>query len=135
MSSRSELLTYLAQYSISIPPKNVKKTFGFLTFSGGTEWNTWVNHIPLTHFRSMVSFVVRCAIWVPFVQFKKHEKHPRRSVNFRKVTGFIQPATKINTPPWVFFTFFKLHKCYQIAQRTTFINLTSLALLYSYLIT
>ena len=30
---------------------------------------------------------------VPFVQFKKREKHPWRSVNFR-------------TPPWVFFTFF-----------------------------
>ena len=28
--------------------------------------------------------------------------------------------TKSNTPPWVFFTFFKLYKCYQIAQRTTF---------------
>ena len=27
--------------------------------------------------------------------------------------------TKINTPPWVFFTFFKLHKCYQIAQCIT----------------
>ena len=26
---------------------------------------------------------------------------------------------KINTPPWVFFTFFKLYKWYQIAQRTT----------------
>ena len=24
---------------------------------------------------------------------------------------------KINTPPWVFFTFFKLYKCDQIAQR------------------
>ena len=46
---------------------------------------------------------------VPFVQFKKHEKHPWRSVNF----------CKINTPPWVFFTFFKLYKWYQIAQRIT----------------
>ena len=27
--------------------------------------------------------------------------------------------TKINSPPWVFFTFFKLYKWYQIAQRTT----------------
>ena len=27
--------------------------------------------------------------------------------------------TKVNAPPWVFFTFFKLYKCYQIAQRTT----------------
>ena len=29
--------------------------------------------------------------------------------------------TKINTPPWVFFTFFKLYKWYQITQRTTII--------------
>ena len=33
---------------------------------------------------------------VPFVQFKKCEKHPWRRVNF---------STKINTLPWVFFTF------------------------------
>ena len=37
---------------------------------------------------------------VPFVQFKKREKHPWRSADFSN--------TKINTPPWVFFTFFKL---------------------------
>ena len=37
---------------------------------------------------------------VPFVQFKKREKHPRRSVNFNKVAG--------------------LYKWYQIAQRTTY---------------
>ena len=30
--------------------------------------------------------------------------------------------SKINTPPWVFFMFFKLYKWYQIAQRTTFVN-------------
>ena len=28
--------------------------------------------------------------------------------------------TKIDTPLWVFFTFFKLYKWYQIAQRTTY---------------
>ena len=28
--------------------------------------------------------------------------------------------TKINNPPWVFLTFFKLNKWYQIAQRITF---------------
>ena len=32
--------------------------------------------------------------------------------------------TKINTPPWVFFTFFKLYKWYQIAQRTTYYQLS-----------
>ena len=49
---------------------------------------------------------------VPFVPFKKHEKHLWRSVTF---------STKINTPAWVFLTFSKLYKWYQIAQRTTII--------------
>ena len=40
---------------------------------------------------------------VLFVQFKKREKHPRRSVNF---------SNFINTPPLVFLTFFKLDKWY-----------------------
>ena len=31
--------------------------------------------------------------------------------------------TKSNTPPSVFFTFFKLHKCYQMAQRSTNLSL------------
>ena len=44
---------------------------------------------------------------VIFIQFQKREKHPWR--NF----------TKINTPPWVFFKFLKLHKWYQIAQNIT----------------
>ena len=44
---------------------------------------------------------------VPFVQFKKCEKHP-----WRKACYF----TKSSTPPWVFFTFLKLYKWYQIAQ-------------------
>ena len=42
---------------------------------------------------------------VPFVQFKKREKHPWRSAN---------------TPPWVFFRFLKLYKWYQIAQWITY---------------
>ena len=36
---------------------------------------------------------------VPFVQFKKREKHPWRSVNFSKVAGDGCNFTKINTPP------------------------------------
>ena len=54
---------------------------------------------------------------VPFVQFKKREKHPWRSVNFSTCN-----FAKINTPPWVFFLFFKLYKCYQITQRITHAN-------------
>ena len=59
---------------------------------------------------------------VQFVQFKKREKHPWRSVNFSKLQASPCNFTKINTPPWVFFTFFKLYKWYQIAQHTTFVN-------------
>ena len=54
---------------------------------------------------------------VPFVQFKKSEQHPWRSVTFSEASNF----TKSNTPPWVFFTFFILYKWYQIAQRITFL--------------
>ena len=36
---------------------------------------------------------------VPFVQFKKREEHPWRSVNFSKVAGLAWP------PPWVFSRF------------------------------
>ena len=45
---------------------------------------------------------------VPFVQFKKRKKHPWRSV----VTFSLLLAcnlTKSSTPPWAFFTFFKLY--------------------------
>ena len=49
---------------------------------------------------------------VPFVQFKKREKHPWRSVTFSKVAG--------NIPLWVFFKFLKLYKRYQIAQNITY---------------
>ena len=54
---------------------------------------------------------------IPIVQFKKGEKQPSMSVTFSKVTVNF---TKSNTPPWVFSTFSKLHKWYQIAQRIIF---------------
>ena len=54
---------------------------------------------------------------VPFVRFKKRETHPWGSVTF---SGRMKPlkaaVNKSSTPLWVFFTFFKLYKWYQIAQ-------------------
>ena len=44
---------------------------------------------------------------IPFIQFKKREKHTERSDD---------TFTKIITPQWVFFTFITLHKWYQIMQ-------------------
>ena len=52
---------------------------------------------------------------VPSVQFKKREKQPLRSVSF----------SKVDTPPWLFFTFLKLYKWYQIAQRTTYLLISN----------
>ena len=56
---------------------------------------------------------MRCAIWYHLYTLK----------NVENTHGGVLLAcylTKSNTPPWVFFTFFKLYKWYQIAQRITF---------------
>ena len=50
-----------------------------------------------------------------FEQFKKREKHPRRSIPFSEVA-----AAAFDFPPWVFFMFFKLYKWYQIVQSVSF---------------
>ena len=60
--------------------------------------------------------------WKWFVQFKKRLKHPQRSLAFSKVAG------KSNTPPWGFFTFFKLYKWNEIVQALHIILLRSLFL-------
>ena len=61
---------------------------------------------------------MHCAIRYPLYNLKNVENTHEgvlRLVNCR-----LKPATKSNTPPWVFFTFFKLYKWYQIAQSDTF---------------
>ena len=47
------------------------------------------------------------------------EKYP-----FYKVAGFSLQLYQNQTPPWVFFTFFKLWKWYQTGQRVSFILVT-----------
>ena len=46
--------------------------------------------------------------------------HLYNSKNVKNIHGGVL-LLKSNTPPWVFFTFFKLYKWYQIAQRTTYL--------------
>ena len=46
--------------------------------------------------------------------------------NSKKVKNILPcNFTKSNTPPWVYFTFFKLYKWYQIAQRITCVMMTT----------
>ena len=63
--------------------------------------------------QKFVLCVVRCVIWC----------HLHNLKNVKNTHGGVlilaSNFTKINTPPWVFFTFFILYKWYQIAQRTT----------------
>ena len=51
---------------------------------------------------------MRCAIWY----------HLHNLKNVKNTHGEVL-IFKINTPPWVFFTFLKLCKWYEIAQRIT----------------
>ena len=48
--------------------------------------------------------------------FYSHDKHVMRC----SIWYYLYNFTKINTPPWVLFTFLKLYKWYQIAQRITY---------------
>ena len=51
---------------------------------------------------------------VLFVHFWESEKCPWRSLTFSKANACKFTKSKIS--PWMFFSFFKLCKCYQIAQ-------------------
>ena len=55
---------------------------------------------------------------VLFVQFKKREKHPWRSVTFSKVEAC--NFTQGHNPSMVFFMYFKLYKWYQIVQGVSY---------------
>ena len=54
---------------------------------------------------------------MPFTEFKKCEKYPWRSDTFSKV--ILKVTVKVTLFHGCFSRFFKLYKCYQIAQRIT----------------
>ena len=57
---------------------------------------------------------------VPFVQFKKRESTHGRVLVLVNLQASACSFTKSITLPWVFFTFFKLYKWYQIAQSVSY---------------
>ena len=61
-------------------------------------------------------YVMHYAIWYHLYNFKNSKNTNGGVLLLVK----LQAITKSNTPPWVFFTFFKLYKWYQIAQRITY---------------
>ena len=62
-----------------------------------------------------VNFYIAALLnWVQFVQFKKNVKNTDGGVLI--LVTYACNFTKSNTPPWVFFMFFKLYNWHQIAQ-------------------
>ena len=65
-------------------------------------------------------FAMRCAIWYHWYKLKNVKNTHGGLLILVKFQTKACNFTKIHTPSWVFFTFFKLYKWYQIVQRTTF---------------
>ena len=63
---------------------------------------------------------MRCAIWYHLYNLKNVENTHGGVLILVKLQAEACNFTKINTPPWLFFTFFKLYMRYQIAQRITY---------------
>ena len=63
---------------------------------------------------------MRCVIWYHLCNLKNAKNIHGGVLILVKLQAKVCNFIKINTPPWVFFTFFKLYKCYQIAQRITY---------------
>ena len=65
---------------------------------------------------------MHCAIWCHLYNLKNVKN------TYGEVLLLACNFTKSNTPPWVFFTFFKFRKWYQIAQSITYCDWDSSAL-------
>ena len=66
------------------------------------------------------SYVVRCAMWYHLHNLKNVKKTHGEVLILVKLQSSAWNFTKINIPPWIFFTFFKLCKWYQIKQRPSY---------------
>ena len=60
-----------------------------------------------------------CTIWHHLHNLKNVENTNGGELLLVKLQAQACNFTKSNIPPWVFFTFFNLYKWYQVAQRTT----------------
>ena len=68
---------------------------------------------------------MRCALWYHLYNLKNLKNTHGRVLVSVKLQASACNFTNSNTPPWVFFTFFKLYKWYQIAQRTRIVLIGS----------
>ena len=72
-------------------------------------------------FESLQNKMMFCAIWYHLYNFKNLKNTHRVVLLLVKLRLLACNFSKSNTFPWVFFTFFELHKWYQIAQCITYL--------------
>ena len=77
-------------------------------------------------------YVMHWTIWFHLHNLKNVKNTHGGVLILVKLQALACNFTKINTPPWVFFTFFELYKWYQIAQCITYMCLNELELHSSY---
>ena len=65
-------------------------------------------------------YVTRCVIWWHLYNLKTWKKIYGRVLLSVRLQAWAFNFTNSNTTPWVFFTFFKLRKWYQIEQSITY---------------
>ena len=71
--------------------------------------------------RKQNKYVARYAIWYHLYNLKNVKNIHGGVLILVKLQALAWNFTKINTPLWVFLTFFKLYEWYQIAQRIKYI--------------
>ena len=95
-----------------------------LTFTGlnAPQWTPLCIHFTeiLWKLKLFEQFATFCAIGYHLYNFKNLKNTHGGVLLLVKLQAESFIFTKSNTPPWVFFTFFKLYRWYQIAQRITF---------------
>ena len=69
-------------------------------------------------------FVMLCAIWYYLYNLKNVKNTQGVMLLLVKLQAIAYNFTESNTLPWMFFLFFEFYKCYQIAQRTTFMGVS-----------
>ena len=70
--------------------------------------------------------MILCAIWHHLYNLKNVKNTHGGVLILVKLQASACNFTKSNTPPWVFFRFFKLYKWYQIAQSVSYINTSNM---------
>ena len=74
--------------------------------------------------------LMRCAIWYHLCNLKNVKNTHGGVLLLVKSQAKACNFNKSNTPPWLFVTFFKLHKQYQIVQRITYSLMLTELLIY-----